>query len=207
MKFIKSFFFPSGKYNKNYTNFIKWSFISNILSSTQYVISTHNMLTAINTDTENIRTFNYISKDIIGQIGSICYMSNLGKKIDKEPYKFLNYTNIMQQISQLTMSITYLVPSYFLLFGGLSNLLNNISYIGFGSINTKCINKLSESNNLGEIYAKVTIFNTLGSSFGLLSGLTIITIIPDRHVQICLLPFIGFLKIYTYNKAIKHLIL
>lgn len=206
MNFFKSLFYPSGKYNKKYKQYVCWSFLSNLLVSTQHVISVHNMLSAIDNNTESVRTINYIGKDIIGQTGSLFYISKIGKKIDKEPVKFLRYINFTQQISYISTSVTFLFPDFFLILAGSSSLLNNVSFIGFGSINTKCINQISESDNLGEIYAKISIFNTLGSSIGLLSGVSITMFIPDRTTQLCLLPIIGSLRIYTFNKAVKGLI-
>ena len=93
MKYIKSLLFPIGKQHQKYKQFIGWSFISNILVSTQSVIATHSMLHSINTNSEITRTLNYVGKDIIGQLGGLFYLANIGKKIDKNPEKFLLYSN------------------------------------------------------------------------------------------------------------------
>ena len=61
-------------------NYIKWSFTSNVLLSTEYALATHSILHAINTDSETMRTLNYVGKDIIGQMGGLMYMSKMGVK-------------------------------------------------------------------------------------------------------------------------------
>jgi hypothetical protein len=48
-----------------------------------------------------MRTFNYIGKDIIGQMGGLMYMSKMGDKADKEPVKFLQYSNGIEQVGLL----------------------------------------------------------------------------------------------------------
>jgi hypothetical protein len=206
MKFIKKLLFPLGKKHKNYNQFIGWSFISNILVSAQSVIATHSMLHSINTDSEMSRTINYVGKDIIGQIGGLFYLANIGKKIDQKPEKFLLYSNIIQQSSFISITMTPLAPEYFLPIAGMSNILTNISYTSYGAINAKCIQKLSLDDNVGEIYAKISIVNTIGSSIGLLLGLYITVKLPDYNNRLAILPLLGIFRVYTYQKAIKNLI-
>ena len=47
------------------------------------------------------------------------------------------------------------------------NILSNLSSTGFGAVNAKCISKLAIDNNIMELYSKITIVNTIGSSIGL----------------------------------------
>jgi hypothetical protein len=206
MNKFKSLIFPSGKCHQKYTQYVGWSFCSTVLVSAESVLSTHSMLTAIDTGSESIRTANYIGKDIIGQIGSLWYMSKMGEKADKSPKKFLMYSNIIQQISYGATCVTPLVPSYFLPIAGVSNILANISYTGFGAINAKCIQQLAIDDNIGEIYAKICVINTIGSSIGLVCGLCITSCVLDHSTRLLFLPALGILRVYTYNKAIEGLI-
>ena len=199
--------FPKGNIHPKYKNYVYWSFISNIFVSAETVLSSHSMLSAMDTSSsETIRTVNYIGKDIIGQIGSLGYMTTMGDKADKKPKTFILYSNILQQIGFSTMCITPFIPEYFLPIAGISNVLTNISFIGFGAINAKCIQKLAIDNNVGEIYAKISIVNTIGSSIGLLLGVGITTLIPDHNSRILFLPFLAFIRILTFNYAIRDLI-
>ena len=206
MKHLRSIFFPSGNVHPKYTQYVGWSFVSNVLVSMESAMSTHSMLNAIGTDVETIRTVNYIGKDIIGQIGCLAYISKTGEKADKEPRQFLSYSNILQQVSYVSICATPMLPEYFLPVAGFSNILSNISFIGFGAINAKCIQKLANNENIGEIYAKVSIFNTIGSSVGLFIGLGIITAVPDHYTRICFIPFIACGRILAFNRAVKGLI-
>lgn len=206
MNRLRTFLYPIGKYHRSYDEYIRWSFISNVISSTEYALATHSMLHAIDTGSETTRTANYIGKDIIGQLGGIGYMAKMGERVDKQPSRFLLHSNIIQQVSLASMCITPFAPSYFLPIAGCSNILSNISYIGFGAINAKCIQRLAIDNNTGEVYAKITTINTLASSIGLLIGLSITVIIPDHGLRLLIIPFLAFGRVYTFNRAISNLI-
>lgn len=203
-----SLFYPVGKYHKSYTRFAGWSFLSNVLVSAESVIATHNMLATIdiNSTTDSVRTFNYIGKDIIGQIGGLYYMSKIGDKTDKEPKTILLYSNCIQQISYTAVCMTPYFPNYFLPVAGMSNIFSNICFTGFGAVNAQCIQKLAIDNNIGEIYAKIGIICTTGSSIGLILGLSIIAKIPDNSSQLSILPLIAASRIYTINKAVSSVL-
>jgi len=207
MNRFRSFIFPTGKVHKKYKQYIGWSFVSTIFVSAETALTTHSMLNAINNDSEFIRTFNYIGKDIIGQIGGLTYMAKMGQKADDNPKKFLLYSNILQQSAYMSISITPLLSNYFLPIAGLSNILSNISYTGFGAINAKCIQKLAIDNNVGEIYAKISVINTLGSSIGLLIGLCITTLMPNQILRLSIIPLFALARVLSYNKAINDIII
>jgi hypothetical protein len=99
-----------------------------------------------------------------------------------------------------------MLPEYFLPVAGVSNILSNISFIGFGAINAKCIQKLATDENIGEIYAKISVFNTIGSSVGLFIGLGIITVVPDHYTRMCFIPVLACGRILAFNRAINGLI-
>lgn len=197
---------PSGKYNSQYIPYIKWSFLSNICVSAETAISIDNMLFAVNSNSDTVRTINYIGKDIIGQVGGLIYLTKFGSDADKDPKDFLLKSNILQQTSILSMAVTPLISNYFLPIAGLSNVLSNLSFTGFGAINAKCIGKISEDNNVGEIYSKISVINMSASSIGLLIGLLINIYFPDANQRLAFLPILGLLRIYTMKKAIKNLV-
>lgn len=207
MNTIRKLIYPSGKYNKKYINYLKWTFISNVIVSSESVIATHSMLSVISSDyADSTRTLNYVGKDIIGQIGSLGYMAKMSYKSDSEPRKFLLYSNLIQQSSYLLTTITPICPLYFIFIAGGANIASNISFTGFGAINAKCIQRLSEDDNIGEIYSKLTIVNTIGSSMGMILGIGITSLMPEYEYRIMLIPVLGILRSYTINKAINGLI-
>jgi hypothetical protein len=207
MNRFRALLFPIGKVHKKYTQYVGWSFVSNILVSAESAMATHSMLHAIGNGSESIKTANYIGKDIIGQIGGLAYMANMGQKADKEPRRFLFYSNMLQQSAYMSICLTPLCPDYFLPLAGASNILTNISYTGFGAINAKCIQTLATDNNMGEMYAKVTVINTMGSSIGLVLGIGITAAIPDHTMRLCVIPILALGRMYTYKRAIKGLII
>lgn len=206
MNRFHKFIFPSGKVHKKYIQYIGWSFISNVFVSVENALATHSILHAIDNGSETIRTANYIGKDIIGQLGGLIYMSNMGGKADEKPRKFLLYSTISQQTAYMSLCTTHIFPEYFLPIAGFSNILSNISFTGFGAINAKCIQMLAIDNNIGEIYAKVSVFNTWGSSIGLLIGIGITAIVPDHNTRLCIIPFLAIARVLTFRRAICGII-
>lgn len=204
------FLAPVGKYNKKkYNKFVKWSFASNILASTQQTISSHSVLVAINPGgvSEITRTINYVGKDVIGQIGGMMYIAKIGHNADKNPRDFLVKSNIVQQSSlACTTALPIIGNELFLPIAGVSSILTNISFIGFGSINARCIQSLAEDSNIGEIYAKISIINTIGSSIGMIAGIYISYLLPDPESRLFIVPLLGIGRCYTYNKAVQDFI-
>ena len=199
---------PSKLVHHRYNQYIGWSFLSNILSSAESALSTHSMLQAVNTpDSDIMRTFNYIGKDIIGQLGGLFFMARIGKQADERPKRFLLYSNIFQQLAFTSVCLSPYFPSYFLPIAGLSNIMFNLSFTGFGAINAKCIYVLSnKSNNTGEIYAKITVINTFGSSIGLLLGLGINILCPTPESRLIFIPVLAIGRVYCFQKAVKHIL-
>jgi hypothetical protein len=194
------------KFIKNNRKFISWSFLSNTIVSIENVLSTHNFLTTLNSNSEitnDIKTINYMTKDIIGQLGSIMYLSKSSNYIDNNPKKFILVSNLLQQFSYVSLSLTPIYPEFFIPISGVSGVLINISFTFFGAINIKCIEKISD-NNIGEIYTKLTILNTISSTLGSLIGLYLNTKINSVEHRITLLYLLGISRIYTYNKSIEH---
>jgi hypothetical protein len=208
MNHLRKLIYPSiGQVHKLYPKYVAWSFVSNVAVSAQQVLATHSVLASVSTcDTDAVRTFNYIGKDLIGQAGGLLIIAKLGKTIDIAPNKFLGKANVLQQVSYLATSATPLLADYFLPIAGAANVLNNVSFIGFGAINAKCIQALSSDNNMGEIYAKVSIFNTLGSSIGMLVGLLITFAIPDHSYRMIAVPILGIIRVLSFNQAIKGIL-
>ena len=205
---FKNIIYPHGKVNKNYGKYVAWSFFSNIIISIESVLSTHSMLSIVGqASSELTLSVNYIGKDIIGQLGGLYYMNRMGQKADIDSKKFIKYSMAFQQCSIFMECVTPLLPIYtFIPVAGLANVGKNIAFTGIGAVNAKIISKLSEDNNIGEIYAKIAVLNTLGSTIGMSIGLIITANLPDHTMRLCLMPFLTIIRIYSYNKAIDGLI-
>jgi glutamate N-acetyltransferase/amino-acid N-acetyltransferase len=157
--------------------------------------------------TELTLSVNYIGKDILGQIGGLYYINKMGQKADKDPQKFIKYSIGFQQAAVFMECATPMLPLYtFIPLAGLANVGKNIAATGIGAVNAKIINKLADSDNVGEIYAKISVINTLGSTIGMGLGLVLAAHIPDHTTRLGLMPFLTMIRIYSYNKAIEDLI-
>lgn len=200
---LRKLLYPVGRHHPNYSQYLAWSFISNVIVSAESAMASHSMLAVLGHQSEAYRTFNYVGKDIIGQLGALGYISKMSSKADKEPRKFLNYSHIVQQISYASMFSTPLLPDLFLPIAGCSNILTNVSFAGFGAVNAICIQKLAVDDNIGEIYAKISIINMIGSSIGLAGGVAITMIIPDHATRLCLTPVLALGRVYSLNRAVR----
>lgn len=207
LKFLRSFVYPNGRYDARYTQFVGWSFVSNILVSTQHALSVHSMLSALDVCNSDVsRSVNYMGKDVIGQLGSLCYMSKGAKLADKKPLLFLSRSHVCQQVSYILMCATPIFDSRFLIVAGSASALTNLAFIGFGAINQKCIPKIALDDNIGEISAKVAALNTLGSSVGMGLGIAVASTCPDHLTRMFVLPIIGIARVHTLNLAIKGIV-
>lgn len=205
---LKKLIYPRGKVHKNYGKYVGWSCFSNFIISIESVLSTHSMLSVVGqASTELTLSVNYIGKDIVGQIGGFYYMNKMGEKADKEPKKFVKYSMAFQQASVFMECSTPMLPiSTFIPVAGLANVGKNIAFTGIGAVNAKIIATLAEDNNVGEIYAKISVLNTLGSTIGMGLGLVIAAHIPDHTTRLGLMPILTMIRIYSYSKAIEDLI-
>ncbi len=205
-KIIKNILYPTnGTVNKNYTKFLLWSSISNTIISIQSTLSTHEMLSIIGkSDNDYSMSMNYMSKEIFGQLGGLLILNTFSSNIDNNIKKYKNRALFLQHIALFIETITPLIPSYFIPMSSISNICKNICWPYFGSINAKAIQKLSDGTNLSEIYTKISVFNTLGSTIGMTIGLFIISNIQDYGMRLCLYPILTSIRIYSFNKSLKY---
>lgn len=204
---LSKFFQPVGRVHQKFNQYMFWSFTSNIISSTQYVLSTHSMLCTIGHDNNEFNmSYNYIVKDIIGQVGGLYYINKTCTKYDKDINKYTKETLIIQQLSLYLECITPFVPNNtFLLIAGFANIGKNVTATGLGATNAKIIQTLAIDNNIGEIYAKINVLNTLGSSIGMIIGLGITHYIPDHGTRLCMLPLLSTLRYWTFVHSIRNI--
>ena len=200
--------YPHGKVHQHYARYVGWSCLSNTIVSIESVLSTHSMLSVVGqASSELTLSINYIGKDILGQIGGLLYMNKIGNKADKDPMNFINYSMFFQQTAVIVQCFTPLLPiNMFIPVAGLANIGQNIAFTGIGAINAKVIQKLAQEDNIGEIYAKVTVINTLGSTLGMGIGLIIAGHVPDHSMRLCLMPFFTIMRIHSYKRAIENLL-
>lgn len=204
---LKKLYMPTGKVHPLYTQYVSWSFLSNAIVSAEYVMSTHSMLSVLGqSSSQTSFSASYIGKDIFGQIGGVMYMSRIGRSADTAPQNFVRRSLCIQQTAMAVECATPFLPlTGFIPVAGMANISQNIASTSIGAVNAKIIQKLSH-NNVGEIYAKVSILNTLGSSIGMSAGLGVVYAIPCHETRLVIMPLLAVARIYTYNRAIRHLV-
>lgn len=198
---------PNGKISNSYKSYLFWNSLGNFFASIEVSISSDTMLNFLsNTDSTNL-SINYVGKDILGQLGSLYILNKVGKKIDEDLRKATKNNIIIQQIAVTLENITaFLSIDYFLPIATISNLLKGVSFMAFGATSAKIINKLSiDKENIGEIYSKITIANTLSTSLGMGFGLIIAKQIPCVFTRLSIVTCIGFFRYYCFLKSIEKL--
>jgi hypothetical protein len=188
----------------SFQRFSKWMFVSTVFGSCQHVLSTDAMLTMLALMNEE-RTLNFIGKDIVGQLSSLAVMMGLTKHIDSDPRKFMFQSQFLYQTSMSLMLLAPACSTYFLPIAGLGNMLGNVAFMGFGGINAKCIQALATDNNVGELYSKLTITQTLASSIGMSLGVALSTApsVPGSELWFVAL---GVGNVFCYYKAVTNVI-
>ena len=205
---IKKIISPVGICHPKYLQYVKWSFLSNIISATLDTLGTHCTLSVLGTiDNNVIASYNYIGKNVVGQIGGLYFILNKSKSIDKNPKSFINKSIVYNSLSIYIESITVLLPvTSFIFVAGSANILKNVSWTYYGAVNAKIIQNLSIDNNISEIYSKITILNTISSSIGMGVGLGLTSAIPDNNVRMGLIPILALMRMYTLDKATSGLL-
>ena len=194
------------KFHTNYKKFVGWSICANILLSTESTMSTHCILSVVtDSPTQFAVSYNFLFKDILGQLGSLFFVHRYSGMIDEKPFRFVTAGNILFQACFFLEFLTPILPlSYFIPLTVIANLGKNIGYIQFGAVNTKCIQELALDNNISEVYSKLAIVNTLCSSIGMGLGLGIIYLVPDHtHRLLYICPVIAIMRFYSYHKMVK----
>jgi len=152
-------------------------------------------------------SFHYIGKDIAGQVGGLAVMHQMSKRADSDSIRFLKRSLWLQQTAVCLESTTPLLPvSCFIPIAGGANMLTCVAFTGIGATNAKVIQKLAVDDNVGEVYAKLTMLNTLASSVGMGMGLVVSAVLPDHGTRLCLLPVLGMLRCWAYTKAVDNLL-
>jgi len=194
-------------WNKPLKKFVGWSVLNNISVSCSSVISTNSMLSVISTPSaRDIISLNYIGKDVLGQLGSLWYIWRTSKKAKSTPVKYITTGAILQQSSIHLENSLYVLKPFFssdFVFPilGFTSLLKNISFVSIGAVSIEKLTELKEGGEMSEIYSKITVINTLSSTFGMILGLFIVYGIPSHTFRsFFVLPFFSFLSILSLRR-------
>lgn len=190
-------------FSNRLNNYLFMSGCFSLLSSVEVSLTTHCLLKGSGisaVDTAHTAIYSYIGKDVVGQIGGLAIVGRISKKIDSNPKKYVNIVFAIYQSSILLELSTLFVssPLLYLTVGSISNIGKNIGWIGFGSINAKCIqlesvtsgNESKEGSGVAEVYSKIAIVNSVSSSVGLSIGMGIIYLF-DLYSISYLLPVVS----------------
>ena len=185
--------------------FAKISLICNVFSGLENSLSTNCLFDAMMLDPVTGIASTYLARDAVSNISSLYVLNRWSDKIDSKPHKSLIHSQIFHQIAVMSdISTLFINSSLIIPVSGVGNVGRSISWITIGSLNAKKIQDLAP-DNIGEMYSKTAMVNTIGQSIGTILGLVVIKIFPDKHVQIGLIPFISIIRIKLYSLLFKKL--
>lgn len=169
----------------SFHRFLFWNTSLTFFSSCSSVLGTDSLLLALGKGSGfSNATYNFIGKDIIGQLGGLCVSFLQRKQTDRKPSMQGSQSLFLQQSSIVTeMVLPFLPASSFLWVAGGANVMKNISWIGTGAF----VNQLMYSfvkGNVGELYTLVSVCNTLSSSVGLGVGTFMLKYFPSVSLKL-----------------------
>lgn len=186
-----------------FQKFSKWMFASMCLSSCQNVLSMDAMLELLAVLNET-RTLNYIGKDVVGQLSSLLVMLGFSKHIDLQPRQFMVHSVLLHQTSMALTLVSPLFPTYFVAVAGVGSMLGNVAFMGLGAINAKCIQTLATENNVGELYSKLTITQTLAGSVGMAAGVAVLPEVTSWNYAA--FAALGIGHMFCYHRAVTSVL-
>jgi len=188
--------------------FVAWNFAYNFFSSINSVLGTDSMLFMLHKTSEETRTmnmtYNYVGKDIIGQFGGLLLSYYRRKRVDKNPISSARKSVLFQQLATGTdLCLRFVGTSWFLPLAGCSNVLKNVSWIGFGAFNNQRLYNFAKNQNIGELYTIFSISNTLSSSIGMLVGTSILPFLTFHHHRWILFGTLSCFQYFCFHQMTK----
>lgn len=182
-----------------------YSFSSSFLNGLQMTLSSSLFLQKLNIfDESSIRMYNFFGRDIVGQIGGAFFALKYIKKFNNPTKKIINNVCLFQSSIIFSESLIYFlpinlaIPTVFIV-----NIGKNISWLSLGALNQYNMKKLSfDNDNLPEIYSKLSIINTFGYSFGMISGIYIYSFFEKNGIEL-LIPLSSIISILNYKINLK----
>jgi len=188
------------------SRYLRFMALNSWATSFSNVLSTNSMLGTLMGSTPSYTSViatTYIGKDIIGQMGGLLYAWRTGKRADHQPVSYMTRGALIQQASFYLENLSPFVKNGDLVlpFLGISSTLKNVSFITTGAVNASNLQKIAK-NNIGEFYSKVASLNTFASTFGMVSGIVTIHLIPSYTVRtLAVMPVLSLISVYSLRKA------
>ncbi len=167
-------FYHKGRVSTGYKHLLLYSGMLSALTSSEYAVSTHCILSVLNNTesaTESAIAVNFLSKDMVGQVGGLLLLSQLkgfssGKIVASSC--FFIQTGVVCDVMVTTL------PEYMIPLTITSNILKNVSFTLISSVNIRILNHVVPKESLGEAYIGYNSLSTVTSSVGMAIGLGLI---------------------------------
>lgn len=187
--------------------YMAWSALNSWSSSVASVLSTNSMLSAITTEVSYTTTITttYVGKDIIGQMGGLLYALRDSGKADTSPLKHAKKGSLLLGlgifVENATPILTGISPWFTLPTLGIANFCKNVSWISIGAVSTKNMQKI-DHENLGKLYTQISASNTVASTLGMITGISLLHFIPSYTIRsLCVIPPLIILNLYSIKRA------
>jgi hypothetical protein len=169
-KVVENLFYHRGKVTTDYKQFLLLSSSVSCITSVEYSISTHCLLTTIS-NTGSIMTANFLTKDMLGQVGGLVILSHLKKW---SPDRIRLASCILIHFGLVCDVIVMWLPLYVIPLTVTSTIVKNVAYTLISSINISTLHSVTPKENIGEAYIGYSALSTVASSVGMAVGLGLV---------------------------------
>ncbi|PWA02804.1 hypothetical protein BB558_001043 [Smittium angustum] len=207
---IELCFFPENypaSVSKEYSGFMKWTFVHNVLGSAAGVLSMQSMLFAIGLGSSAVplsATLSWVIKDGVGQLGGVIYASVLGSRFDKETKSLKLWSSVWLQSAIWLEMLTPMFPGLFVFVASFANIVKNISYLAMSATKASINKSLCLQDNLGDITAKNGSQATAAGLVGTILGIGASAIVGANVGNLALLFVpISAVSVWANYKSVK----
>jgi len=195
---------------QSYMPYFQMQFISTLVGSASFVLSTQSLLYAVGLGAGSIPlagALNWVVKDFIGQAGGVAFASWAGnfKGFDSNPKRWRMLSSVSMDASTLleilSPKVAPLFPGSFLLIAGVANIGKNISYLSASASRASIHNNLARDSNLADVTAKAGSQSILASMLGTAVGCVISPIVGSEFEYV----FMGFLALSAVGQTTNYL--
>ena len=168
---VKRLFYYKGRVTPEYKHLLLYSGMLSTLTSCEYAISTHCILNALTDSGGGSMTANFLSKDMMGQMGGLLLLSRL-KRWSAGSMVLSSCLFIQAGVGCDVMVMV--IPEYLIPLSVTSTILKNVSFTLISAVNIRVLNHVVPKESLGEAYIGFNALSTITSSLGMAVGLGLI---------------------------------
>jgi Vitamin B6 photo-protection and homoeostasis len=175
-KWIRSFlfqsFFPDGV-TPSYYRFVKYRVLQRFINSIVHVLGTQSLLLGLGFKSKALglsAAMNWVLKDVLGKLVRLIWASRMGGRFDSDAKRWRYRSALVFALGNSLEIITFINPSFFLVWATLANCCKQVSMLTSSSTRTAIYNSFRTAENIADITAKgeaqIAVVDLLGITCG-----------------------------------------